>query len=58
MTFFFYIDSAFDIAEPGILMTKFYLKFNTMKLIVNAPGSCSVEDVLRIISHSEELSCM
>ncbi|CAD5190489.1 unnamed protein product, partial [Musa acuminata subsp. malaccensis] len=42
--------------EPGILMTKFYLKFNTMKLIVNAPGSCSVEDVLRIISHSEELS--
>ncbi|XP_064990995.1 ATP-dependent DNA helicase MER3 homolog [Musa acuminata AAA Group] len=43
-------------SEPGILMTKFYLKFNTMKLIVNAPGSCSVEDVLRIISHSEELS--
>ncbi|RZR80496.1 hypothetical protein BHM03_00006545 [Ensete ventricosum] len=47
---------AFDNAEPGILMTKFYLKFNTMKLIVKAPGSCSVEDVLRIISHSEELS--
>ncbi|CAL9071793.1 unnamed protein product [Musa textilis] len=42
--------------EPGILMTKFYLKFNTMKLIVKAPGSCSIEDVLRIISHSEELS--
>ncbi|XP_042463156.1 ATP-dependent DNA helicase MER3 homolog isoform X1 [Zingiber officinale] len=42
--------------EPGRLMTKFYLKFNTMKLIVNAPGSSSVEDVLHIISRSEELS--
>ncbi|KAG6528855.1 hypothetical protein ZIOFF_011047 [Zingiber officinale] len=45
-----------ELAEPGRLMTKFYLKFNTMKLIVNAPGSSSVEDVLHIISRSEELS--
>ncbi|WOL03863.1 ATP-dependent DNA helicase [Canna indica] len=42
--------------EPGRLMTKFYLKFNTMKLIVKAPENCSIEDVLHIISHSDELS--
>ncbi|KAG1342872.1 hypothetical protein COCNU_05G011010 [Cocos nucifera] len=44
--------------EPGRLMTKFYLKFETMKLIVKAPGSSNLEDVLQIICRSEELSCM
>ncbi|XP_020699079.1 ATP-dependent DNA helicase MER3 homolog isoform X2 [Dendrobium catenatum] len=42
--------------EPGRLMTKFYLKFATMKSIMDAPGSCSLEDALRIICASEEIS--
>ncbi|KAL0918505.1 hypothetical protein M5K25_010514 [Dendrobium thyrsiflorum] len=42
--------------EPGRLMTKFYLKFATMKSIMDAPGSCSLEDALRIICVSEEIS--
>ncbi|XP_020576359.1 ATP-dependent DNA helicase MER3 homolog isoform X2 [Phalaenopsis equestris] len=42
--------------EPGRLMTKFYLKFATMKSIMEAPGSCSLEDALRIICASEEIS--
>ncbi|KAL4383547.1 hypothetical protein GQ457_15G023510 [Hibiscus cannabinus] len=44
--------------EPGRLMTKYYLKFNTMKHIMQAPSSCSLEDVLQIICHAEEISCM
>ncbi|KAJ0962512.1 hypothetical protein J5N97_027634 [Dioscorea zingiberensis] len=42
--------------EPGKLMTKFYLKFGTMKVIVTAPGSCSLEDVLRVVCSSEEIA--
>ncbi|KAK9002003.1 hypothetical protein V6N11_024696 [Hibiscus sabdariffa] len=42
--------------EPGRLMTKYYLKFNTMKHIMQAPSSCSLEDVLQIICHAEEIS--
>ncbi|KAH0462845.1 hypothetical protein IEQ34_010420 [Dendrobium chrysotoxum] len=42
--------------EPGRLMTKFYLKFATMKSIMDAPGSCGLEDALRIICASEEIS--
>ncbi|XP_038979014.1 ATP-dependent DNA helicase MER3 homolog [Phoenix dactylifera] len=42
--------------EPGRLMTKYYLKFDTMKLMVKAPGSSNLEDVLQIICRSEELS--
>ncbi|MQM20398.1 hypothetical protein Taro_053420 [Colocasia esculenta] len=42
--------------EPGRLMTKYYLKFNTMKHIVEAPESCSLEDILRIVCRSEEIS--
>ncbi|KAI0510291.1 hypothetical protein KFK09_010892 [Dendrobium nobile] len=42
--------------EPGRLMTKFYLKFATMKSIMDAPGSCSLEDALRIICAAEEIS--
>ncbi|XP_072981151.1 ATP-dependent DNA helicase MER3 homolog isoform X1 [Typha angustifolia] len=43
-------------SDPGKLMTKFYLKFDTMKLIVKAPESCSLEDVLHIICHSAEIA--
>ncbi|KAL5212478.1 hypothetical protein ABZP36_023325 [Zizania latifolia] len=42
--------------EPGKLMTKFYLKFDTMKLIVKASACCSLEDLLRIICHSAEIT--
>ncbi|KAF3321699.1 ATP-dependent DNA helicase MER3 [Carex littledalei] len=42
--------------DPGKMMTKYYLKFDTMKLIVKAPGSSSLEDVLRVICHSAEIS--
>ncbi|KAG0496607.1 hypothetical protein HPP92_001298 [Vanilla planifolia] len=42
--------------EPGRLMTKYYLKFATMKSIMEAPGSCSLEDVLHIVCRSEEIS--
>ncbi|GMJ01182.1 ROCK-N-ROLLERS [Hibiscus trionum] len=42
--------------EPGRLMTKYYLKFNTMKHIMRAPSSCSLEDVLQIICHAEEIA--
>lgn len=39
-------------------MTKYYLKFNTMKHIMQAPSSCSLEEVLQIICHAEEIACM
>ncbi|XP_062219674.1 ATP-dependent DNA helicase MER3 homolog [Phragmites australis] len=42
--------------EPGRLMTKFYLKFDTMKLIVKASACCSLEDLLHIICHSAEIT--
>ncbi|KAG8071458.1 hypothetical protein GUJ93_ZPchr0006g46127 [Zizania palustris] len=42
--------------EPGKLMTKFYLKFDTMKLIVKASACCSLEDLLHIICHSAEIT--
>ncbi|KAJ3671463.1 hypothetical protein LUZ60_007542 [Juncus effusus] len=42
--------------DPGKMMTKYYLKFETMKLIVKAPGSSSLEDVLHVICHSAEIS--
>ncbi|KAH7658892.1 DNA helicase protein [Dioscorea alata] len=42
--------------EPGKLMTKFYLKFGTMKDIVTAPGSCSLEDALHVVCRSEEIA--
>ncbi|XVF60252.1 hypothetical protein PTKIN_Ptkin08bG0030000 [Pterospermum kingtungense] len=42
--------------EPGRLMTKYYLKFNTMKHIMQAPASCSLEDVLQIICRAEEIA--
>ncbi|XP_021313849.1 ATP-dependent DNA helicase MER3 homolog isoform X2 [Sorghum bicolor] len=42
--------------EPGRLMAKFYLKFDTMKLIVKASASCSMEDLLHVICHSAEIT--
>ncbi|PKI55191.1 hypothetical protein CRG98_024482 [Punica granatum] len=42
--------------EPGRLMTKYYLRFNTMKYIMQAPASCSLEDALRIVSQAEEIA--
>ncbi|KAJ4960261.1 hypothetical protein NE237_020171 [Protea cynaroides] len=42
--------------EPGKLMTKYYLKFDTMKLIIQSPENCGLEDALHIICRSEELS--
>nr|DAD34519.1 TPA_asm: hypothetical protein HUJ06_005159 [Nelumbo nucifera] len=42
--------------EPGKLMTKYYLKFDTMKHIIEAPESCSMEDALHIICRSEEIA--
>ncbi|KAK4367437.1 hypothetical protein RND71_011229 [Anisodus tanguticus] len=42
--------------EPGKLMTKYYLKFDTMKHIIQASGNCSIEDALQIICRAEELA--
>ncbi|XP_043725479.1 DExH-box ATP-dependent RNA helicase DExH17 [Telopea speciosissima] len=44
--------------EPGKLMTKYYLKFDTMKHIIQSPENCSLEDALHIICRSEELAWM
>ncbi|XP_076925278.1 ATP-dependent DNA helicase homolog MER3-like, partial [Bidens hawaiensis] len=42
--------------EPARLMTKYYLKFNTMKHIMKAPSNCSIEDALHIVCRAEEIS--
>ncbi|XP_038703510.1 DExH-box ATP-dependent RNA helicase DExH17 [Tripterygium wilfordii] len=42
--------------EPGKLMTKYYLKFNTMKNIMQTPINCSLEDALLVICQAEEIS--
>ncbi|XP_073150697.1 DExH-box ATP-dependent RNA helicase DExH17 isoform X2 [Henckelia pumila] len=42
--------------EPGRLMTKYYLKFDTMKHIIQSPANCSMEDVLQIICRAEEIA--
>ncbi|GAB2284680.1 hypothetical protein Dimus_019132 [Dionaea muscipula] len=42
--------------EPGRLMTKYYLKFNTMKYIMQSDLNCSLEDLLHIVCRAEELS--
>ncbi|GER44443.1 helicase-like protein, partial [Striga asiatica] len=42
--------------EPGRLMTKYYLKFDTMKHIIQAPANCTTEDALHIICRAEEIS--
>ncbi|KAE8021512.1 hypothetical protein FH972_007396 [Carpinus fangiana] len=42
--------------EPGKLMTKYYLKFDTMKHIMQTPVNCSLEDALHIICRAEEIA--
>ncbi|KAL8463423.1 hypothetical protein ACS0TY_034179 [Phlomoides rotata] len=42
--------------EPGRLMTKYYLKFDTMKHIIGAPTDCSLEDTLNTICRAEEIT--
>ncbi|KAI3784705.1 hypothetical protein L1987_43808 [Smallanthus sonchifolius] len=42
--------------ESGRLMTKYYLKFDTMKHIMKAPSNCSIEDALHIVCRAEEIS--
>ncbi|CAI9109838.1 OLC1v1009749C1 [Oldenlandia corymbosa var. corymbosa] len=42
--------------EPGVLMTKYYLKFDTMKHIMLTPANCSIEDALHTICRAEEIS--
>ena len=39
-------------------MTKYYLKFNTMKHIIDAPANCSVDETLRTICKAEEIACI
>ncbi|KAB5521093.1 hypothetical protein DKX38_025412 [Salix brachista] len=42
--------------EPGRLMTRYYLKFNTMKHVMQTPERCSLEDALNVICHAEEIA--
>ncbi|KAL9674417.1 hypothetical protein QQ045_030689 [Rhodiola kirilowii] len=42
--------------EPGRLMTKYYLKFDTMKYIMQTPFNCSLEDALHVVCRAEEIS--
>ncbi|XP_021732462.1 DExH-box ATP-dependent RNA helicase DExH17-like [Chenopodium quinoa] len=42
--------------EPGRLMTKYYLKFNTMKYIMQTQSNCSLEDALHVVCRAEELA--
>ncbi|KAK4282378.1 hypothetical protein QN277_013762 [Acacia crassicarpa] len=42
--------------EPGRLMTKYYLRFDTMKQIMRTPENCTLEDALRVICLAEEIS--
>lgn len=45
-------------SDPGKLMTKYYLKFDTMKHIMQTPVNCTIEDALHIICCAEEIACM
>uniref|UniRef100_A0A7N0TMY8 DNA 3'-5' helicase n=1 Tax=Kalanchoe fedtschenkoi TaxID=63787 RepID=A0A7N0TMY8_KALFE len=42
--------------EPGRLMTKYYLKFDTMKFIMQTPFNCTLEDVLHVVCRAAEIS--
>ncbi|KAJ7970807.1 DExH-box ATP-dependent RNA helicase [Quillaja saponaria] len=42
--------------EPGRLMTKYYLKFNTMKYIMQTPANCSLEDAIHVVCRAEEIA--
>ncbi|GAV74633.1 DEAD domain-containing protein/Helicase_C domain-containing protein/Sec63 domain-containing protein, partial [Cephalotus follicularis] len=42
--------------EPGKLMTKYYLKFDTMKHIMHTSVDGSLEDALHVVCRAEEIS--
>ncbi|KAL2940595.1 DExH-box ATP-dependent RNA helicase DExH17 [Bienertia sinuspersici] len=42
--------------EPGRLMTKYYLKFDTMKCIMQTQSNCSLEDALHVVCRAQELA--
>ncbi|MED6161906.1 hypothetical protein PIB30_065217 [Stylosanthes scabra] len=42
--------------DPGRLMTKYYLRFDTMKQIMRTPESCCLEDALHVICSAEEIA--
>ncbi|XP_048230320.1 DExH-box ATP-dependent RNA helicase DExH17 [Ricinus communis] len=42
--------------ELGRLMTKYYLKLDTMKHIMQTPDKCSLEDALNVICRAEEIA--
>ncbi|KAJ4831496.1 hypothetical protein Tsubulata_004728 [Turnera subulata] len=44
--------------EPGRLMTKYYLKFDTMKHMMQTPQNCSLEDALKVVCRADEIACM
>lgn len=44
-------------SEPGRLMTRYYLKFDTMKLIMQVPVDCTLENALNVICRAEEIAC-
>ncbi|RZB59977.1 DExH-box ATP-dependent RNA helicase DExH17 [Glycine soja] len=43
--------------DPGRLMTKYYLRFDTMKQIMRTPENCSLEDALHVVCCAEEIAC-
>ncbi|KAL1352828.1 hypothetical protein AAHE18_06G196400 [Arachis hypogaea] len=42
--------------DPGRLMTKYYLRFDTMKQIMRTPENCCLEDALHVICSAEEIA--
>lgn len=52
LTIFLFVSS-----EPGRLMARYYLKFDTMKLIMQVPMNCTLENALNVICHAEEIAC-
>ncbi|KOM38281.1 hypothetical protein LR48_Vigan03g166300 [Vigna angularis] len=44
------------VQDPGRLMTKYYLRFDTMKQIMRTPESCSLEDALHVVCSAEEIA--
>lgn len=53
----FWFLSFLVLLEPGRLMTKYYLKFDTMKHIMQTPDNCRLEDALNVICRAEEIAC-
>ncbi|KAI4306649.1 hypothetical protein L6164_029909 [Bauhinia variegata] len=42
--------------EPGRFMTKYYLRFDTMKQIMRTPENCNLEDALHVICRADEIA--